>query len=360
MTQKKFFMAFLVPMLITLALWFLLDAISTYILDIRGVSSFLTADRTVGHVHKANFSGKFGGFLDAFSTFVSMGPLGERRSSEGNCRNVPFFLFMGDSITAGFEVNDEETFVSKISSNCDTTHIVGANFGVLGYDTHEVIANYTRISTSIKHNAVLYLITDTDLWENTQLFPYANIAKRFGRVFFGTYYLPTISNLERAYLNFRVFASDHFYTTSTAIKLLERWHANRSKVAHTYTAIPADQAGTLVKLVKELSAAVKGNGATLYIAASPCVTTDPCAGPDIERILQNSDQSEEFIVLPLATELQSKFDKGEINKIDMRFHNDVHLSSFGHGVLAKELTRLRATSLGETNGQLLNSWINAN
>jgi hypothetical protein len=359
MTQKKFFMAFLVPMLITLALWFLLDAISTYILGIRGVSSFLTADRTVGHLHKANFSGKFGGFLDSFSTFVSMGPLGERRSSEGNCRNVPFFLFMGDSITAGLEVNDEETFVSKISSNCETTHIVGANFGVLGYDTHEVIANYTRISTSIKHDAVLYLITDTDLWENTQLFPYANIAKRFGRVFFGTYYLPTISNLERAYLNFRVFASDHFYTTSTAIKLLERWHATRSKVAHTYTAIPADQAETLVKLVKVLSAAVKGNGATLYIAASPCVTTDPCAGPDIERILQNSDQSEEFIVLPLATELQSKFDKGEINKKDMRFHNDVHLSSFGHGVLAKELTRLRATSLDETKGQLLNSWINA-
>ena len=99
---------------------------------------------------------------------------------------------------------------------------------------------------------------------------------------------------------------------------------------------------------KILSAAVKGDGATLYLAASPCVTTDPCAGPDIERLLQNSGQSGEFIVLPLATELQSKFDKGEINKRDMRFYNDTHLSNNGHGVLAKELTRLRATSPGET------------
>src|SRR5262245_8559191 len=249
MTRKKFFVTFLVPMLIALVLWFLADALSTYILDIRGVSSFLAADRTVGHVNKPNFSGKLGGFLDSFYTFVSIGPLGERRSSEGNCRNVPIFLFVGDSITAGFEVNDEETFVSKINSNCETSHIVGANFGVLGYDTHEVIANYTRISRSIKHDAVVYLITDTDLLENTQLFPYANIAKRFGRVFFGTYYLPTISNLERAYLKFRVFVSDHFYTTSTAIKLAERWRADRSEVAHTYTTIPADQAETLIGLV---------------------------------------------------------------------------------------------------------------
>jgi hypothetical protein len=205
----------------------------------------------------------------------------------------------------------------------------------------------------------LYLITDTDLWENTQLFPYVNIAKRFGRVFFGTYYLPTIPNLERAYLNVRIFASDHFYITSTAIKLLERWYAARSQVPYTYTTIPADQAEILMKLVKILSAAVKGNGATLYIAASPCVTTEPCAGPDIERLLQYSNQAGEFVVLPLATELQSKFDKGEINKKDMRFHNDMHLSSFGHGVLAEELTRLRAMSPGETKRQLLNSWINA-
>ena len=348
MTQKKFLMALLVPMLMTLAVWFLPDAVSTYILNIRGVSSFLAADPTVGHINTPNFSGKLGGFLDSLSTFVSIGPLGERKSSQGIAGMFHFFLFMGDSITAGFEVNDEETFVSKINSNCETTHIVGANFGVLGYDTHEVIANYTRISRSIKHDAVLYLITDTDLWENTQLFPYVNIAKRFGRVFFGTYYLPTISNLERAYLNFRVFASDHFYTTSTAIKLVEKWLAARSEVAHTYTTIPADQAETLIRLVTILSAAVKGNGAILYLAASPCVTTGPCAGPDIETLLQYSNQAGEFVVLPLATELQPKFEKGEINKKDMRFHNDTHLSKYGHHVLAEELTRLFATSRGDT------------
>jgi hypothetical protein len=51
MTQKKFFMTLLVSMPITLALWFLPDAITTNILDIRGVSSFLAADPTVGHIN---------------------------------------------------------------------------------------------------------------------------------------------------------------------------------------------------------------------------------------------------------------------------------------------------------------------
>lgn len=345
MIRKNFFMIFLAPVLITIALWFLTDAIVTYILGIRGVSSFFIADRTVGHVNKPNFSGRFGGFLDSFSALVSIGPLGERKSSMGNCENLPFFLFVGDSTTAGFEVNDDETFVSKINNNCETTHIVGANFGVRGYDTHEVIANYTRISGSIRHNAVLYLITDNDLFENMERSPYLNIAKRFGRVFHGTYYLPDISNLERAYLNFRVFVSDHFYITSMAIEFFERWRASRSELKLAYTLIPADQAETLIKLVKSLSVAVKNNGAKLYIAAYPCLASYPCAGPDIERLLQvASKQANDFAVLPLAIELESKFDKREIKKEDMRFYNDPHLSKFGHDVLAKELAQLLAES----------------
>lgn len=346
MIGKKFFMAFLAPLLITLALCVVTDAIITSILDIRGVSSFFTADRTVGPVNKPNFSGRFGGFLDSFSAFVSIGPLGERKSSEGNCRNLPFFVFMGDSTTAGFEVNDDETFVSKINSSCETTHIIAVNFGVRGYDTHEVIANYARISSSIKHEAVLYLITDNDLWENTQLFPYINIAKRFGRIFNGAYYLPAVSTLEQAYLNFRIFVNDHFYITSTAIKVFERWGgATPSDLKHAYNVIPPDQAQTLIELVTILAASVKSNHAKLYVAAYPCLANYPCAGPDIERLLQKtSHQSKDFAVLPLATELELKFDKGEINKQDMRFSDDPHLSKFGHQVIAHELAQLLVLS----------------
>jgi hypothetical protein len=68
-------------LLLTLLLWFLTDATVTYSLGIRGFSSFLITDRTVGDTNKPNFSGRFGGFLDSFSALASIGPLGENRPS---------------------------------------------------------------------------------------------------------------------------------------------------------------------------------------------------------------------------------------------------------------------------------------
>jgi hypothetical protein len=146
---------------------------------------------------------------------------------------------MGDSTTAGFEVNDDETFVSDINRDCETTHITGANFAVRAYDTHEVIANYRRISRSIRHDAVLYLITENDLLENMELFPYPNVARHFGRVFYGTYHLPTTSQLENAYLNFRIFLSDHFYMTTKAAQVFENWHTDQPESRYA-NGIPAD------------------------------------------------------------------------------------------------------------------------
>jgi lysophospholipase L1-like esterase len=340
--QKKIFPLFVAPLLITLCLWLLIDAIVTYGLGIRGFSSFFSADRTVGHVNKSNFSGRYGGFLDSFSALVSIGPLGDRKSTAAGCKDLPFFLFMGDSTTAGFEVSDDETFVSNINRNCETTHITGANFGVRAYDTHGVIANYRRISRLIHHDAVLYLITENDLFENMELYPYPNVAKHFGRVFNGMYYLPSTSPLENVYLNFRIFLSDHFYMTTKAAQVFETWHSDRSNSRYA-NGIPTDQAETLIKLVQILSSAVKDNGARLYVAAYPCLSTSRCGGSDIERLLQDAGNlTKDFVVLPLAIALESKFQNGEIKREDMRFYNDMHLAKFGHEVLAQELAQLLA------------------
>ena len=83
-------MVSLTPLLITLVLWLLTDALATYSLGIRGFSSFLIADRTVGHINKPNFSGRFGGFLDSFSAVVSISLLGEGKSAVGSCKDLPF------------------------------------------------------------------------------------------------------------------------------------------------------------------------------------------------------------------------------------------------------------------------------
>ena len=249
---------------------------------------------------------------------------------------------MGDSTTAGFDVSDDETFVSNINRNCERSHLTGANFGVRAYDTHGVIGNYKRISRSIRHDAVLYLITENDLRENMELFPYPKVAKHFGRVFYGSYHLPTTSRLENAYLNFRIFLNDHFYMTTKAMQVFETWHSDGLESRYA-NGIPADQAETLIRLVKKLSLMVKDNGARLYVAAYPCLSAYNCGGSDIERLLQDaSNPTKEFVVLPLATKLDSKFESGEIKREDMRFYNDAHLSKFGHEVVAEQLTGLLA------------------
>lgn len=328
-------------MLVTMAIWLVADAAITQLTGVRGFSSFHAMDPAVGHINKPGFSGRFGGFLDSFSASVSIGPLGQRNSSPAPCDGVKTFLFMGDSTTAGFEVDDSETFVSVINRNCRAGRIAGVNFGVRAYDTHQVLANYKRIGPSIKHDAVLYLITENDLFENTQLYPYVNVAQHFGRTFNGEYHAPEISALRRAYLAFRIFVSDKFYVTTKAIELVQSVMAARSKGREPFEQIPEDQATALVQLVGRLAEAARNNNARLYVAAYPCMAVDLCVGAKVERLLQAAaGQNGAYVVLPLAIELEAKFNRNEISRADMHFYNDNHLSAVGHRVVASELSRL--------------------
>jgi hypothetical protein len=43
----------------------------------------------------------------------------------------------------------------------------------------------TGASRVVQHDAFLCLFTETDLVENTELFPYPNVAKHFGGIFLG-------------------------------------------------------------------------------------------------------------------------------------------------------------------------------
>ena len=53
--------------------------------------------------------------------------------------------------------------------------------------------------------------------------------------------------------------------------------------------------------------AAKDNGAKLYVAAYPCLSTNRCGGPDIERLLQGAtNPTKNFVVLPLAVEISRR------------------------------------------------------
>ena len=106
--------------------------------------------------------------------------MGERLSVINNCNYSKNIIFLGDSGTAGFEVNDNETFVSQI--NLNQCKYKGINFGVRGHNTHNILGNYKRIKEKINHDIVIYIIFPNNLIDNIQLDLSLNLYKKFGKI----------------------------------------------------------------------------------------------------------------------------------------------------------------------------------
>ena len=208
--------------LVSLIFFLIIDFLFTNIKNIRGFSKFFVNIEGVGHINKPNFKGVFGGPLDDFSANVSIGNYGERKSSIINCPNKKSVIFLGDSFVAGFEVNDENTFVSKFNLKCKKNGFYGLNFGVRAYDTHSVIGLYSHIGKKISHNKVFYLIESNDLYENGRLYHYKNLVKKFGRYYENQYYKPSTILIEKIYFSLRIFVSDNFYFSTKLISFFQK------------------------------------------------------------------------------------------------------------------------------------------
>ena len=93
---------------ITIVLFVAIDFAVTSFHGSRGFSKFFVSDSVEGRKNKPGFSATFGSPLDEFKGLVSIGLNGERTSFANDCENVKnTTLFIGDSTTAGFEVNDD-------------------------------------------------------------------------------------------------------------------------------------------------------------------------------------------------------------------------------------------------------------
>jgi hypothetical protein len=168
--------------LATFILWLVIDGLYTNMSGIRGFSLFFVSDTDVGRLNKANFKGVYGGGLHDFKSVVSIGAYGERNSSEVKCNSTTNIIFLSDSTTAGFEVNDDQTFVSNINNSCGVHGYSGINFGVRAHDTHMVVSLYKQ-KKMMHHKKVIYLITANDFYENIDEGVYPDFTKRFGRIF---------------------------------------------------------------------------------------------------------------------------------------------------------------------------------
>jgi hypothetical protein len=328
---------------LTFFIFFLTDLIVTNINGYRGASKFYIKDNLVGFNNKPNFSGKFGGYLDSYSSKVSTGPLSERISFVNDCNSSKNIIFLGDSGTAGFEVNDNETFISQI--NAKQCKFNGINFGVRGHNTHNILGNYKRIKNMINHDAVVYIIFPNDLSDNLALPSGANnLIKKFGNVFNEVYYPPKLSNLEKIYFNLRMTIADNFYATTKIIYSIEnfkrffRKKIKTKKINSKVIKISEDEMKVMTNLIYKLSYETKNINKKLFIAGYPCLYNKKCKTLELENyLIKKSKEENLFTVIPLANNLYKKFSNESLNRSLMRFYNDPHLTKYGHMIVSKYL-----------------------
>jgi len=329
---------------ITLSLWIAIDFTFTKIIGVTGFSQFFIHHEKVGRLNKPGSKGVFGGPLEDFLSNVSIGVHSERNSSVAKCDLIKQrIIYIGDSTTAGFEVNDAETFVSIINQSCTSHFSSGLNFGVRAHDTHMVSALYKMIKKTVPHQTVFYLISGNDFQENLDLFAYPSLTAKFGRFFEGRLIHPISEGwLDILYLSARVFIGNNFYLTTRLLVNLERFsqHLNTQHKASNDSAtknLKLSRLHKMKELLNNLALEAVNENAELYVAIYPSLHEDWEASD--ERIYEENltkwyGNFSNIKMLELGRFIEEKDRLGCLKKSDMKFTNDGHLSKFGHKVIS--------------------------
>lgn len=330
----------------TLALFLSTDLLITWAYGSRGNSQFYEHNSIEGRINKPNFSGKFGSLTKPYSGHVTIGEYGERASLTDGCTPLKRILFLGDSTTAGFEVDDHETFVSLINSQCLKTKIQGVNLGVRGHDTHSVTGTYLRVKDILPHDIIVYLLTSNDYFENVSPDAYKNITNKFGRRYQDKIIPPRNSWIFKLYAKIRMFVGDRLSITTEAIVQIQ----SRIHKLYNYEAINANEienksdskmmVDKSIELITNLANLRSDESILIYVISYPYLRPADSNQPELLQIDKDLNLELDKIKLPnlkyknISPFIHEKLIADEATLGDMRYETDSHLSEYGHAVLS--------------------------
>tara|TARA_Y100000996_G_C22491471_1_gene630384 strand:+ start:140 stop:1192 length:1053 start_codon:yes stop_codon:yes gene_type:complete len=332
---------------ITIILFLVLDFLVTWIYGARGFSKFYVHDNVEGRINKPNFNGKFGGILKPFNAKVNIGVNGERISFNETCDSKKNILFLGDSTTAGFEVNNNQTFISLINKKCSENKINGINFGVRAHDTHSIIGTYLRVKNDHPHNIIVYLMTDNDFEENLNPNAYLSMTKKFGRRYDGKIIDPVDDFSFQLYANLRMFVGDRLSLTTELISLIQ------GALRRSYSGERNDKKNNDKK--KEILKANQLIGVLYRLAKETNVKLVVIPYPDLrdaqsiqikrnendlllEKSIFKNFPEVHYININKYIEEKLLYDQKKV--LDLRFKSDSHLSIYGHQVISYAVSKI--------------------
>lgn len=327
---------------ISIILFLVLDFLVTWIYGARGFSKFYVYHNVEGRINKPNFSGKFGGILKPFNSKVNIGVNSERISFNETCDSKKNILFLGDSITAGFEVNNDQTFISLINKKCSENKINGINFGVRAHDTHSIIGTYLRVKNDHPHNIIVYLMTNNDFEENLNPNAYLNMTKKFGRRYDGKVIEPVDDFSFKLYANLRIFVGDRLSLTTELISLIQ------GALRKSNSGERNDKKKEILKasqLIGDLYRLAKENNVKLIVIPNPDlidVQSNQIKRNEQDLLLEKSISKNfpevHYININKYVEEKLLYDQKKV--LDLHFKSDLHLSIYGHEVMSYAISKI--------------------
>ena len=341
---------------ITVATFSIIDIGLTSLLRTRGFSQFFEPSEEAGFINKRNFRGVFGGPLDDFSATVDIDEIGTRKVSASNCNSDTSqssrLIFVGDSMTAGFEVENNQTYSSIFSQlNC---RIKVINGGVRAHDTHMAIANAFRISKEIgpvENNAisgVVYMATKNDFSENDNKNAYRGMKSKFGSVFDGELNAPARSQWLN---NTRMLIGDKMYFTTKAIHQLQILKAIKQR-SNATGELEKDEclrksARALEIYQASIDQATEKENHIFHIGVHPS-TVDFEQTERLENCLQvviKLKRMGQLVKLIKIHRFMRDLNPDFINNPENRFKRDSHYSTIGHKNVAQALNSILGHTL---------------
>jgi lysophospholipase L1-like esterase len=141
---------------------------------VRVVENFYEPARDYGYKMQPNLTFEFANPYHGYRGTVHTNALGLR----GRAVTVPKpagvtrILFIGDSMTAGLEVNDDDTFAAVCGRLLGgAPRVETVNAGVRGYNLDNILAFLQDVGLGLEPDVVVYTFVDNDLTANRDFSP---------------------------------------------------------------------------------------------------------------------------------------------------------------------------------------------
>ena len=325
---------FLVISTLSIFTFLILDALITKVYRPKSFSNFVESNEKVGFINRREFVGRFGGPLDEFSNIVSIDSYGNRKFSSRKC-NLPQkkseyknLVFIGDSMLAGFEVEDSDLYVSKLSQRCISNGLI-INGGVRAHDTHMASANAVRIFRELNlqefNTVFVYGLTWNDFYENDNKNIYFNIKARFGSIFDQKKYKPK-ANLN--YLRLRTFIADNFYFTTKLI-----FYMQSSYVESNYQKAIKPKKCNKVFSIFDSTFSAESIESKVLIFVHPNFYDLEVTKLIENCLISQSKYYDQISIIPIHSFMKEKLDK--VDYKDFMFKKDPHYTAKGHAFISE-------------------------